>query len=487
MSAPGLDQKVRSAYLWTIAGNATKYLLGFGLSMLLARLLEPRDYGIVGMVLVITGLLSVIQDLGLGQAVIYFKDDESALPTFFTVTTVMGALFTALTFLSAPLIAAFYNAPVLVPIVQALSFTLFLSSLKSVSQGVILKRFQFKEIAVVETVCALGSAAVAVVMAWKGFGVWSLVTNLLLQAFLPVLFILWIVRPHFTLHIDRSVMKRLLRWGLPLTGSSLLWKFYVNSDYLVIGKLMGTQALGFYTLAFRMATLVDEKIVAVVSRVSFPTFSAMQDRREEAVAHWFSLTRRLALINFPLLTALALNAQDLVAVLLGEKWLPSVEPLRFLCMVGLIRTLTPVMSTLISARGRTDISFRYSLLNSIILPVAFIIGCTYGGLRGVGIAWMAVLPVNSTFLLLNATRLMNASLEAYFRNIGFPLLVSAACLLAMLPALLLLPAGFGRLCASGASGLACYLLCLGSQPVIRQRVLAVLAGLRKGRLSSALQ
>jgi O-antigen/teichoic acid export membrane protein len=483
MSA-ALNQKVRSAYKWTIAGTITKYMLGFGLSMLLARLLEPKDYGIIGMVLAITGLLSVVQDLGLGQAVIYFRDDEAALPAYFSVTVAMGLLFTAATFLSAPLIAWFYGTPVLIPIVQALSFTLLLSSLRSVSQGVILKRFQFREMTLIETFCGLGSSGIAVVMAWRGFGVWSLVTNLLLKAALPLFFLFAMVRPRFALRVDIAVLRRLLGWGLPLTGSSLLWKFYTNADYLVIGKLLGTQLLGYYTLAFRIATLVDEKIVAIVSRVSFPTFSELREKREEMVAHWHSVTHRLAFINFPILTGIAINSRDLVAVVLGEKWVPAVEPLRFLCMACFIRTLTPVMTTMIAAIGRTDISFRYSLLNSIVMPLAFIAGCLTAELRGVGIAWMTVMPVTCFYLIRHAARLTGTSISGYLFQLRLPLLVTCACGAAMMAVTTLLSPGFTRLLLSAAAGVTCYLLCLSTQVSFRNRVSSLVIAGRK-RLGTA--
>ncbi len=157
-------------------------------------------------------------------------------------------------------------------------------------------------------------------------------TNILLQNLSITVLYCSVVRPRFTVHLNRALLKKVLRWGMPLSAS-LLWRFYDNSDYLVVGKLLGAPALGAYTMAFRLATMVNDKISSAVNRVTFPSFSAMQDDIRGVIDHWLSVTRKLAWINFPLLVAIAMNADDFISVFLGPKWQSAAPLVKYLCVV----------------------------------------------------------------------------------------------------------------------------------------------------------
>lgn len=449
MNSKASPVNVRSAYAWTFAGNLVQQSVAFVLSMLLARFLTPADYGIVGMVLVFTNILTTVQNLGVGSAVIYFNDDESKLPTYYTATAATGAAMMLALFASAPGIAYFYSNDQIIPIVRALSFTLLLSGLRSVSQARITRSFRFRRLAVIDGVCGIGSAVVALILAWRGFGAWSLVTNLLLASTLQTIVILYIVPPRFTLRIDRPVLKKVLAYGLPQTGSNLLWKFYDNADYLVIGKLLGSGPLGTYTLAFRLATLVNEKVSAIISRVSFTTFAALKDNREEGIAHWLSLTQKVATVNFALLALLAVLGEDFVIVLLGAKWLSAILPMRILCVVGALKTLSSITSNMMAANGRPDVAFRINIANSILLPLAFLTGCYYGGVIGVAIAWLAVLPVTLVYMIYKTTQIVGLPFRKYLAILKLPVTVASACVVGALPAVLMMKPGVARLALGG--------------------------------------
>jgi PST family polysaccharide transporter len=468
---PVPHHQIRRAYVWTLTGNVIRQALSFALSMLLARFLQPNDYGLVGMVGVFLVFLTAVQDLGMGQAVIYFEEAETAWPTSCTVSAAAGLILAAAMFASAPLIAKFYGLPALAPIVRWLSLILLLGGLKSPSQSLITKRLLFHKITAIETVCGLGSAIFAVYLAWRGFGAWSLVVNQLLSATLNTFVVLAVIPPAFTLQPDFPLVRRFLRWGLPLTGSSLCWSFYDNSDELVVGKFASSQQLGYYSLAFRMATLVNEKIGAIISRVSFPVFAAMQTDRESMIRHWLSVTRRSALICFPLLTILAVDASDIIQVVLGAKWLPVVEPLRLLCTVGALRVLTPIIVTLLPAVGNTRLPFQYTLLNTLIMPVSFFIGCRMSGMIGVGLAWVIVFPFLCFWLINSALRLTGTPWSIYLRNLLVPIGAALLVALGTIPYLVLLPNGLFRLLISGLTAAVILLLgfTLYRNAIVRER------------------
>ncbi len=455
-----LQAKVRSAYAWTFGGNAIQQLLSFSLSMLLARFLSPADYGLVGMVGVFVTLLSAVQDLGVGRAVIYFPASDSAFSTYCSISTATGFLLAVLLCASAPAIAGFYTSPDLIPIVRWLSLTLFLGGLRSAPQSLITKQLLFRKLTLLEGSCSLGSAAIAVCLAWRGFGVWSLVTNLVLSSTLNTVVVLFVVPPKFTFRPDLTLVKKTLRWGMPLVGSTWLWSFYDNADNLIVGKLLASTQLGFYSLAFRLAMLVNERIGAMISRVSFPTFAAMQADQGQTVRHWMSVTRKSALLSFPLLAGLAVCGRDLILIVLGPKWLPALAPLRLLCVIGAIRVLTPVIINLLPALGRSDLAFQYSLINTVVMPVSFFVGCRVGGIVGVGWAWVLVFPLIAAELIRKTLALVDVSWSAYFSNLRFPALSSLAVIAASVPLLYWLPPGLLRLSLCLLAGATTFAGCL---------------------------
>lgn len=459
MKSNRLINHVSSAYTWTAVSNLFRYCTGFAISIVLARLLPPSAYGLIGMVIVVIGFAEVLQNIGLSEAIIYFREDTH-FGKFFTISGTAGILLALACWAAAPLISRFYHEPQVTVLVRVLSLTLPLISIKSVSVAVLSRELRFREIAIVESVTSVGCGLVAIVLAWMGLGVWSLVWNLTLLTITQTLVFARYVRPRFTWHTGGTGLTNLLRWGMPLTGATLLWQFYNNADYLVVGRMMGSEALGWYTFAFRLATLLNDKISSVINRVSLPSLSSMREDRVQLIEHWFSVSRKLALVNFPLLTALAANSNELILVTVGPKWLPAALPLKFLCVTGALKTVLPLIPNVLSACGRTVTVFRYTLLSAIVLPLSFAVGCHYGGLLGVGVAWCVIQPILSIFLIIPAVRLVNVSLRSYLMNLKEPALVAGLCLLAMLP-FGFLPAGvLSRLILRSFAGLACYIVCL---------------------------
>ena len=470
---------VRAAYLWGGAGNIIKALLTFGLSVLLARLLDPSHYGLIGVVLAFVSILMVIQDAGFGQAVVYFDESEENLPTYYTVTALGGVAMALLTWAAAPALAWFYGMPELRKVAPVLGLCLVFASLTSIPQGLLMKELRFKVLSVVETTAGVTAGVIAVALAFRGAGVWSLVLNLVLSAAIHAAAVRRLKPGRFAWRLRPEVIRRVVRYGLPLTGSRLLWQIYLNSDALIIGKMLGSAPLGFYSYALRMARFLSERVFGIVSRVSFPSFASMKEDRERLVRHWFLLTELLGLIHFPAMLALAMNAEDFVLVLLGEKWLPAVLPLRLLCVAEAVRSVQVVIPQLVAAVGQTRTALHYNVLNAVVLPAAFAAGCHLGGLAGVGLVWMTAYPLLALRLLRQAAELTGAPLKGYWRCLRAPVLVTAACLAAMLPFEWLFGAGWTRLVARSAAGGACYLICLAAMPGLGRRLLEIVKGRRQ--------
>jgi O-antigen/teichoic acid export membrane protein len=453
-----LHSHIRIAYFWTIVGNIARYASGFVISVVLARLLTPSDYGIMGMVLVFTEMLGYL-DWTLAKAVVHFRETDPARErsTYFSISIAFGAAFTLILLVFSPLVASFYNEPRLMLLVRVMSFTLLINSIKTVSSSVMARDLRFREVSFGDVSAAIGAGILAIVLAYFGWGVWALVANIYGFSILQLLFYGYKVPPQFK-KPDPELSRRVWKYCLPLFGSSVLGKFYENADYLVVGRFLGASSLGFYTVAYRFAMLINERISAVINRVAFPSFAALRDDHTKLLEHWFAVTQRVTLICFPALVWLSMNAEDFVRSVLGEQWLPAALPLQLLCVMTAVKVTTNVVGQILAAVGRNDLVFRYDLITAIVLPVSFVIGCLKGGLLGMGLAWCTVFPLLRIGFMFEAKKALRFSMPDYLRTLLAPLWVSAVCAVAMAPAAWFFDIGWTRLAIRS-------LLCLGGGAV----------------------
>ena len=301
----------------------------------------------------------------------------------------------------------------------------------------------------------------------------------MVSLFLQMAAVCFFVRPRFTLRIDAVKLTKILRWGLPLTGSSLLWQGYENADYLVVGRMLGETPCGYYTLAFRLGTMVNSRVAAIINRVSFPTFSAVQGDHRELIGHWNSITERLGQIVFPLSAVLAVNAHDVLLVVLGKKWLPAEVPLQLLCLIGALKPLVSTMGNCMFAIGQTKLSFRFCLTNAIVLPVSFWAACRMGGINGVATAWCIVSPLTFGWFLVRTIRLVNGSVRDYARQLVPGIATTACSVAAMFAAGLPFASGLPRLAARSTAGTIAILAAYWVHPPTR----SLIQGFLRARLA----
>jgi teichuronic acid exporter len=441
-----IESRIRHAYFWTVVGSTARYGAGFVISLVLAHLLKPSDYGLIGMMVVFTELLGSVFDWSIAPAVVHFYEEgkDNEIPQYFTFSFLVGVSFTFLLIVTAPVIADFYHEPRLVLLLRVMSLNMIVGSIRAISGSVLVRQLRFRGLSFAEVTASLTAGLIAVVMAYLGFGVWSLIANLFVLNILQGVAYARYVPPRFTLKLHRDFLRRVLRYCAPLTGSGFLTKFYDNADYLVVGRVLGPVALGFYSLAFRLSMLVNERISSVLNRAAFPTFAIFKHDVPKTIEHWFALTRRVTLITFPLLVWLAVNANDFVRLLLGERWAPAAVPLQFLCVMTAAKILTNIVNQLMSAIGHPEISVRYDVLSAIVLPLAFYIGCKRAGLVGIGIAWCTIFPCLRLLYLIAFKRLLHFRFRDYGRALFDSAWVSAFCALAMIPVAFFVPPGWQR-------------------------------------------
>lgn len=412
---------------WTALGSTGRRIVAFIISVCLARLLGPTEFGLVGLATVFLGFANVFLDFGLHSALVQRADlkDEDASSVFWLnlgVALLLGVIF----YLAAPLIAAFYGEAQITPIMRVLSCTFVLSAAGAVPGALLTRNLEFRKLAVVETVGAVGSGIIGVTLAFLGAGVWSLVAQSLFNAFLRTTLVLttgrWLPRARFRL----SAIQPMLRYGVNLFAFNVFNYFSRNADNLLVGKYLGTEPLGIYARAYGYMMLPIDLVHGIAGRVMFPALSRLQGDLEAYRELYLRSLRSIALLSFPCFVGLAVVAEPLIVTMLGEHWKGVVLPLQILCLEGIKQSVGATAGWIYMSQGRTDVMFRWGVVAGTITVAAFVAGLPWG-VTGVALAYVIrgyVLFLPSIWL---STRIVKLSVTRYLRN----LTPTAVCSLAM--------------------------------------------------------
>lgn len=351
----------------------------FVVMIIMARLLLPEEFGLVGMLTIFMAVAQTLVDSGFGHSLIQKSDatadDETSAFYFNIVVAICG---TAALWLSAPAIAEFYQTPALVVLTRALSVNILINAFGVVQTALMTKRVDFKRQTQVTITASLVSGVIGVTLAYLGYGVWSLVAqSISVNAVRTSL--LWIVhswRPTGRFRFD--ALGAMFPFGSRLLASSLLETVFQNIYLVLIGRLFSAADLGFYTRARTFTNVPSSTLSGVVGRVTFPVFSSIQSDKARLKRGVQGALATLAMINFPLMAGLAAVAGPLVNVLLTDKWAPCVPYLQLLCGMGLLYPLHAVNLNVLKAQGRSDLFFRLEVMKKVLVIVAIAITYRWG-------------------------------------------------------------------------------------------------------------
>jgi len=360
-------------------------------TLALARLLAPRDFGLVGYALLSISLLDVMKDLGVTTALTYRQDvgDDEAGDAF-TLNVASGLAFCVLCWLLGPLAAAFFHDPRVTTLTRALGLSFILYGLGGVHGALLQKRLRFGRGFLPDLVQGAVKGAVSIGLALHGLGYWSLVWGHLagVAAMTGANWLLLPWRPRLGLH--RASTRRLLGYGLQITLISVLGVIIYNGDYLIVGRVLGSAALGLYTLAYSIPQMLTLSLSIALSRVFFPAYAAIQGDRAGLRQGYLTVLRYSALVLAPLGLGLYVAAPAFVHALYRPAWWATVPALQALALYATIYAVGWNAGDIYKATGRPDIQWKLDIVHLAVLLPALLVGALHGGFVGVALAQVAV-------------------------------------------------------------------------------------------------
>lgn len=374
-----LRQKTVSGLTWSfidsVAGQGIQFIVG----IILARMLSPREFGLIGMITIFIAVSESFINSGFSSALIRKKDctpEDYSTVFFFNLTA--GVVFFILLFFAAPSISRFFKEPELKSIVQVLGIVLVIDSATLIQRTILTKQINFKLQTRISVIAALGSGVVAISMAYSGFGVWSLVVQRLCKQAINSFF-LWLWNKWKPIAVfSRKSFRELFGFGSRLLVSGLIDTIYKNVYYLIIGKFFSAKELGYYTRADQFNALPSQSLTGVIGRVSYPVLSSIQDDAPRLKTSYQRLIRSTMFITFILMVGMAAVAEPMVVGLIGEKWKPSIIYLQMLCFTGMLYPLHALNLNMLQVKGRSDLFLRLEVIKKTLAVPVIVIGVFWG-------------------------------------------------------------------------------------------------------------
>ena len=388
-----LRRRATSGARWTGTSTGLKILTQFVQLAILARLLRVEDFGIMAMVNVVLAFGQTFVDAGVSNALIHYRDARrEELSSLYWLNVLAGIAVCILMWFAAPLAAAIYRQPSLVDLLRAASVIFVVGPVGQQFQTLLERDLRFRRLSIIEITALIASATTGIVLALRGYGVWSLVWANVLQVGIKTVLLTvvgWSTwRP--MLRFVPAECRRFLHFGLFQMGERTVSLLGQHLDKIVIGILMGPKSLGYYELAYRLVARPYQTINPIFTRVAFPVFSAVQKDRDRLRKGYLELIEMLGAIMVPLHIGLFALAPVFVRVQLGPDYEPTIPLLRILSIVGLTFSLTSPAGSLLLACGRADLGFYINVMRTVLIFAGIWIGSRFG-LEG--IAWALVIVI----------------------------------------------------------------------------------------------
>lgn len=426
---PSIERRAAVALKWASIAKLAGQIVSWGSTLIVIRLLDPEDYGLMALVSVVISVLGSVAELGIGAAIVQARDiDRNDLAKISGLILMVNISLFIVLALSAPLIAAAYQMPELTRLIQVSALQLPIVTAATIQLALAQRELDFKWLAMVELMAILAAAVVTLLLAWRGFGVWALVLGSIANAAARALLALQrgFIWPSFRL---RGV-GRFLRLGGIVTIGRIMWQVINQSDVLIGARRLGAGPIGIYSVSLELATLPLTKIMSTLNQVALPAVARLQDQPNRLRLRMLDAIRILTVVSIPALWGIAAVAPEAVEVVLGEKWVETVLPIQLIASMAPLRMISATFATASIGMGRAGLDLMNNVNSGIVLPAAFFIG-TLWGVNGLAAAWVLAVPL---LFMLNVPRMASAvslQMKDIFFAISGPLMAGIVMFVAV--------------------------------------------------------
>jgi O-antigen/teichoic acid export membrane protein len=462
-SEAGLGGAAVRGLAWTLLRTVSSRVVGSLAFLVLAHLLDPRAFGTIALASVFVVLISLLVESGFGEAVVQRKElARGDLDTAFWVSNLVGVGLALLMVAGAGALGRLFDQPDLAPVLRALSPVFVLTALSSVPQALLRRELAFRQLAVRGLAATVAGGAVGVGMALAGWGVWSLVGQILANTAVGTV-LLWLACPWRPGRaVSRSRFVELFRFGANILGERVALFTSRRSDDFLVGLVLGPVALGLYTAAYRILLLVTETVVWTVEGVAFPLFSRLQGDAERTRRAFATVTQLCSAVAVPAFLLLAVLAPDLTRLALGPQWTGAIPVLQILALVGIPHAVTYLNKAVVNAAGRPGLSLRLAVVTGVVNLVGFAVAVRWG-ILAVAASYVVCGYLLAPVSVWTVSRVVEVEAGRYLRLLVAPVASGAAMLAATLAAGAALPGGVSgpaRMAVLAAVAAVTYLLAL---------------------------
>lgn len=419
-----IKQQMKRGILWTALDKYSGFFVTLLTSMVLARLLLPRDFGVVATASVLLAFLTIFTNIGLAPAIIQRKDlTQEDYNQIFMFTIIMGVVMGSISFASSWLIADFYNDPQLIPIVQVLSVGLFLSSINIVPAALMAKNLRFKEMATRSIAFKVIFGLLGIIAAFEGAGVYALICPQIIASLCTFFYNNHFYPVRITRQFSLNPIKKIFSYSAYVFLTHVANYFSRNLDKIFIGKVLSADALGYYDKSYRLMQMPMTYITSVITPVLQPVMSSIQDNMAEMASKYTKIIRIIAGFSFPVAAILYFSAEDIIVVMFGDLWVPSVPAFKILALSIPISLICSPNGPMYMSCNATKQMFYFTLVGTAIIVISFI-AAAYWGKTIESFAWAWTLnellaAVFSYYILFE--KVMKQSLLPLFRALLHPL------------------------------------------------------------------
>lgn len=428
-----VGQRALRGVVWLLLSNWITKALSFIQMIILVRLLSPKDFGLMGILWVIVGTIDTFTSTGVEGALIQRKEvGRPEMDTAWVIGLLRGIVKAALLFASAPFVAAFYDAPLLTPITRLFALTYLFGGFRNVGMVTFSREMDYRTLSLVTQATRLLQMIATVTLVVILRDVWGLVLGYVIGEAISVVlsYLVHPYRPAFS--FDPKSARSIFAFGRHIMLCSIIIYIIGSGDDALVGKVLGLEALGFYALAYGLATLPSDHVTGVLGQLTFTTFSRLQGEQEKLRASYLAALRFVSLLTIPASMGVALLAGQIVQVVYGPKWMPMVPALQMLCVFGMLRSIVSIPGNLFLGTGRPGYLTAVSAAQLVLMASVIYPFTTHFNILGTSIAVVAPMVLVQGWAMKKSADLIGDRLSSLLRCLAVPLAGTGAMAVALM-------------------------------------------------------